>query len=48
MPTKRDYGPPTRRSQRLTSASEEPEEITQVDDHEVAITVTITTAEGTE
>src|SRR4030088_315976 len=46
MPTKRDYGPPTRRSQRLTTASEELEEITQVDDHEEAIVVA--TAEGTE
>jgi hypothetical protein len=50
MPTKRDYGPPTRRSQRLTTASEEPEGITtQVDDHEEeAIAVAVATAEGTE
>jgi len=40
----RDYGPPTRRSQRLTTASEEP--ITQVDDRGEVIAVTI--AEGTE
>src|SRR4030081_810703 len=37
---------PRPRSQRLTTASEEPEEITQVDDHEEAIAVA--TAEGTE
>src|ERR1700716_4187753 len=50
MPTKRDYGPPTRRSQRLTTTSEEPEGITtQVDDHEgEAIAVAVATAEGTE
>ena len=42
--------PPRPRSQRLTTASEEPEEITQVDDHEEAITaaVAVATAEGTE
>ena len=34
MPPKRDYGPPTRRSQRLTTASEEPERINQVDDRD--------------
>src|ERR1700716_1686192 len=50
MPTKRDYGPPTRRSQRLTTASEEPEGITtQVDDYEEeAIAVAVAIAEGTE
>jgi len=44
MRPKRDYGAPTRRSQRLTTASEEP--ITQVDDRGEVIAVTI--AEGTE
>ena len=34
MPPKGDYGPPTRRSQRLTTASEEPEKINQVDDRD--------------
>jgi hypothetical protein len=34
MPLKKDYGPPTRRSQRLTTASEEPEKINQVDDRD--------------
>ena len=50
MPTKRDYGPPTRRSQRLTTASEEPEGITtQVDvNDEEATAVAVATAEGTE
>src|ERR1700716_3250385 len=50
MPTKRDYGPPTRRSQHLTTASEEPEGITtQVDGNdEEAIAVTVATTEGTE
>src|SRR3981081_4363332 len=50
MPTKRDYGSPTRRSQRLTTASEEPEGITtQVDiNDEEATAVTVATAEGTE
>src|ERR1700694_2747673 len=44
MRPKRDYGAPTRRSQRLTTASEDP--ITQVDDRGEVIAVTI--AEGTE
>src|SRR3979411_1243239 len=50
MPTKRDYGPPTRRSQRLTTASEEPEDITtQVDvNDEEATAVAVGTVEGTE
>src|SRR3981081_4223239 len=50
MPTKRDYGSPTRRSQRLTTASEEPEGITtQVDvNDEEATAVAVATAEGTE
>ena len=48
MPPKRDYGPPTRRSQRLTTVLEELQEITQVDDHkEEAIAVTVVIAEGT-
>ena len=40
--------PPRPRSQRLTTASEEPEETTQVDDHEEAIAIAVATAEGTE
>ena len=40
--------PPRPRSQRLTTASEEPEEIPQVDNHEEAIAIAVATAEGTE
>ena len=34
MPPKSDYGLPTRRSQCLTTASEEPKKINQVDDQD--------------
>jgi hypothetical protein len=34
MPQKKAYGPPTRKSQRLTTAPEEPEKINQVDDRD--------------
>jgi hypothetical protein len=39
--------PPRPRSQHLTTISEEPATITQVDDHEEAIAIAIATAEGT-
>ena len=52
---KRDYGPPIRRSQRLTTASEEPEKINQVDDRDKSKESenpeevnAVATAEGTE
>src|SRR3979411_3450805 len=50
MLTKRDYSPPTRRSQCLTTALEEPEGITPGVDvtEEEAPAVTVATAEGTE